>query len=175
LDGRRNLRLDFSKGWGGTAGKWAILAAFFCGFAVLVKVRDAFLVIGAAVSCGAGYLRTKFLEIRTSRTGWLGLMAAPAFGYYVLDIPAFHGILFFLDRGMIKLSPVCDFYADWLGFVGGLVGLTVLFVSLVGVLFAAARDPLGSDWSVAWLFVIWADASVPDVHPQLLSHPAEFQ
>jgi hypothetical protein len=31
------------------------------------------------------------------------------------------------------------FYADWLGFAGGLVGLTLLFLSLVGTILAPAR------------------------------------
>jgi len=119
--------------------KWAILAALFCGFAVLVKVVIAFLVIGGAV---AAVLVTCGRNFWKSRQVWTmaGLMAAPAFGYYVLGHPGRSTEYFFSwTVELIKLITSLHFYADWLGFVGGLVGLTVLFVSLVGVLFAPAR------------------------------------
>ena len=124
---------------GNHSWKWAVLAAAFCGFAVLVKVVIAFLVIGAAV---AVVLFTFGRYFWKSGQVWtmVGLMTVPAFGYYVIGHPGRSTEYFFSwTVELIKLITSVHFYADWLGFVGGLLGLTVLFVSLAGVLLAPPR------------------------------------
>ena len=64
------------------------------------------------------------------------------------------------------------FYADWLGFAGGLVGLSIMFLSLVGTALALPRFRwlLLGLWSR--LSALWPGAPVPDVHTQLLSPAA---
>ncbi len=128
--------------------KWAILAAVFCGFAVLVKVVIAFLVIGAAVAAVLVSFGRIFWK---SGQVWVmaGIMTAPAFGYYVIGHPGRSTEYFFSwTVELIKLITSVHFYSDWLGFVGGLLGLTMLFLSLVGVLLAPPR--------VRWLLIgIW--------------------
>src|SRR5512135_3487284 len=105
--------------------KWAILAALFAGFAVLVKVVIAFFVIGGAV---AAVLVIHGLRFWKARQVWAmaGIMAAPGFGYYVLGHPGRstdYFISWTLD--LIKLITSIHFYANWLGFVGGLLGITI--------------------------------------------------
>ena len=119
--------------------KWAILAALFLGFAVLVKVVIAFLVGSAAI---AAVLITFGLRFWKSIQVWLMavLMVIPGIAYYVLGHPGRSTEYFFswtLD--LIKLILSLHFYADWLNFVGSLFGLAILFLSLVGTLLAPPR------------------------------------
>ncbi len=119
--------------------KWAILAAAFAGFAVLVKVVIAFFVIGGAVAAVLSVLGRRFWR---SPQVWAmaGIMAAPGFGYYVLGHPGRSTDYFFSwTVDLIKLITSVHFYADWLGFVGGLLGITILFLSAVGTILAPTR------------------------------------
>lgn len=139
---------DFLERKGVRSWKWAILAALFLGFAVLVKIVIVFLVIGAAA---AVVLVTHGLRFWKSAQVWTMavLMIVPAFGYYVLGHPGRSTEYFFSwTVTLIKLITSPRFYADWLGFVGGLLGLTILFLSLAGTLLAAPR--------VRWMLVgLW--------------------
>jgi hypothetical protein len=78
------------------------------------------------------------------------LMALPATIYYLLWHPARSTEYFFAwTVDLIRLITSLHFYADWLGFVGSLLGLTVLFVSLAGTCLAPAR--------ARWLLIgLWA-------------------
>ena len=119
--------------------KWAVLAAVFLGLAALVKVVIAFLVIGAAV---AAVLAVRGRTFWRSSQVWAmaALMAFPGFGYYVLGHPGRSTEYFFSwTVGLIKLIASPHFYADWLGFVGTLFGLTMLLLALAGTLLAPAR------------------------------------
>jgi 4-amino-4-deoxy-L-arabinose transferase-like glycosyltransferase len=116
--------------------KWAILAALFLGFATLVKVVIAFLVGAAAIAAALATLGMKFWK---SKQVWAmaALMIAPAFGYYVLGHPGRSTEYFFSwTIDLLKLITSIHFYAEWLGFIGGLFGLTILFLSLAGTLLA---------------------------------------
>ena len=119
--------------------KWAILAALFLGFAVLVKVVIAFLVGTAAIAAvliALGFRFWKSLQVWSMAA----LMAIPGVGYYVLGHPGRSTEYFFswtLD--LVKLILSLHFYAEWLGFVGSLFGLTILLLSLVGTLLAPRR------------------------------------
>ena len=69
-----------------------------------------------------------------------GLMIVPGLGYYVLGHPGRSTEYFFswtVDLIKLILSP--HFYAQWLGFVGSLFGLIILFLSLAGTLLAPPR------------------------------------
>ncbi len=129
--------------------RWAILGALFAGFAVLVKIVIVFLVLGAAIAIVLAALGRSFWR---SRQVWVmaALMAAPATGYYVLGHPG-RSTEYFISWtvDLIKLITSAHFYADWLGFVGSLLGLTVLFLSLAGMALAPAR--------ARWLLIgLWA-------------------
>jgi 4-amino-4-deoxy-L-arabinose transferase-like glycosyltransferase len=119
--------------------KWAILAALFIGFAVLVKIVIVFFVIGAAI---AAVLSTFGLRFWKSLQVWamMALMAIPAFIYYILGHPGRSDEYFFAwTVDLIKLITTTSFYAHWLGFVGSLFGLTILFLSIAGVFLAPPR------------------------------------
>ncbi|MCL4528956.1 MAG: glycosyltransferase family 39 protein [Chloroflexi bacterium] len=127
-------RTDVRNSW-----KWAILAALFLGFATLVKVVIAFFVGAAAI---AAVFATFGMRFWKSKQVWAmaALMIAPAFGYYVLGHPGRSTEYFFLwTIDLLKLITSIHFYAEWLGFIGGLFGLTILFLSLVGTLLAPPR------------------------------------
>ena len=109
-----------------------MLGAGFLGLAVLVKIVIAFMVAGAAAALILATLGRQFLR---SPQVWAmaAVMIAPAFGFYVLANPSRSSEYFFawtVELWTLITSP--HFYADWLGFVGGLVGLGMLFLSLVG-------------------------------------------
>jgi hypothetical protein len=119
--------------------KWAILATLFLGFAVLVKVVIAFPVGTAAI---AAVLIVFGLRFWKSVQVWLmsALMIVPAFAYYVLGHPGRSTEYFFSwTVDLIKLILSLHFYAQWLGFVSSLFGLTVLILSLIGTLLAPPR------------------------------------
>lgn len=119
--------------------KWALLAGVFMGFATLVKIVIAFFVIGAAVAAVLSVLGLRFWK---SVQVWtmVALMSLPAFGYYVLGHPGRSTEYFFAwTVDLIKLITTTSFYAHWLGFIGSLFGLTILFLSLAGTLLAPPR------------------------------------
>ncbi len=119
--------------------KWAILAAVFAGFAVLVKVVIAFLVVGGAVAAVLAVYGGRFWRSKQV-WGMAAIMAAPGFGYYVLGHPGRSTDYFFSwTIDLIKLITSVHFYADWLGFVGSLIGVTILFLSLIGTVLAPSR------------------------------------
>jgi len=124
---------------GGADWKWAILAGVFIGFAVLVKIVIVFFVIGAAI---AAVLSTLGLRFWKSGQVWvmMVLMAIPAFIYYILGHPGRSDEYFFAwTVDLIKLITTTSFYAHWLGFIGSLFGLTILFLSIAGVFLAPPR------------------------------------
>ena len=119
--------------------RWALLGAAFLGLAVLVKIVIAFLVAGAAVAIVSATLGRRFF--RSSQVwAMVSIMVAPGLGYYVLGHPSRsteYFVAWTVDLVHLITSP--HFYSDWLGFVGGLVGLSLLFISLVGVVLASPR------------------------------------
>jgi hypothetical protein len=129
--------------------RWAVLGALFAGLAVLVKVVIVFLVAGAAIALVLAALGRRFWK---SPQVWAmaALMAAPGTGYYVLGHPGRSTEYFFAwTVDLIRLITSPHFYADWLGFVGHLVGLTILFLSLAGTFLAPPR--------IRWLLIgLWA-------------------
>ena len=119
--------------------KWAIFAGLFIGFAVLVKIVIVFFVIGAAIAAVFSALGLRFWK---SVQVWvmMALMAIPAFIYYILGHPGRSDEYFFAwTVSLIQLITTTSFYAHWLGFVGSLFGLTILFLSIAGVFLAPPR------------------------------------
>jgi hypothetical protein len=119
--------------------QWAILAAVLAGFAILVKVVIVFLIAAVAVAAVLLVLGWRFWR---SAQVWamLGVMALPAFAYYALGTPG-RSTEYFLawTVDLVRLIGSVHFYADWLGFVGSLFGLTIVFLSLLGTLLAPPR------------------------------------
>ncbi len=119
--------------------KWAILAALFLSFAALVKIVIVFLIIGGAVAAVLVALGRHFWK---SMQVWAmaAIMSLPAFGYYLLGHPGRSSEYFFSwTVDLIKLITSLHFYADWLGFVGSLFGMTILFLAMAGTLLAPPR------------------------------------
>lgn len=119
--------------------KWALLGAAFAGFAVLVKIVIVFLVAGAAIALVGFSLGTRFWKSRQVWTMAI-IMAAPAAIYYLGRDPSRSTEYFFAwTVDLLRLVSSLHFYADWLGFLGSLVGLTLLFLSVFGTFIAAPR------------------------------------
>jgi 4-amino-4-deoxy-L-arabinose transferase-like glycosyltransferase len=119
--------------------KWAILAGVFLGLATFVKIVIAFFVGGAAIALVLFTLKKDFGK---SKQVWAmaALMIVPALIFYVL---LHHGrsteYFFAWTVTLIKLITSTDFYSKWLAFIGGLFGLTIIFLSFVGALLAPPR------------------------------------
>lgn len=124
---------------GESSWKWAIWAGIFLGFAALVKIVIAFFAGGAAVALVLFTLKKDFWK---SKQVWVmaGIMIVPALSYYVL---LNHGrsteYFFAWTVTLLKLITSTDFYTKWLTFIGGLFGLTVIFLSIAGALIATPR------------------------------------
>jgi 4-amino-4-deoxy-L-arabinose transferase-like glycosyltransferase len=119
--------------------QWALLAAVLAGFAVLVKVVIVFLIAPAAVAAVLLALGRRFWR---SPQVWamFGVMTLPAFAYYVLGTPGRSTEYFFAwTVDLVRLIGSVHFYADWLGFVGSLFGLTILLLAVLGTLLAPPR------------------------------------
>jgi len=120
--------------------KWALLAGLVAGFAVLVKIVIAFMVGGAAIAAVLSvYGWRRFWK---SPQVWVmaALMVAPALAYYVLGNPGRSSEYFFSwTVELLKLLASSTFYARWIGFLGSLFSLTVIMLSLAGMLIAPSR------------------------------------
>ena len=119
--------------------KWAILAGVVLGFAVLVKIVIAFLVGMCAIAMVLFTLRKDFW--RSKQVWGMGLlMVVPAFLYYVVFNSGRSSEYFVhWSVALFKLISSTDFYSKWLGFLGSLFGLMILFASLAGALVATPR------------------------------------
>lgn len=128
--------------------KWAILAGVFLGIAAFVKIVIAFFAGAAAIALVLFTLKKDFWK---SKQVWsmAALMIAPALLFYVL---LNHGrsteYFFSWTVALMKLVTSTDFYAKWLSFLGGLFGLTMIFLSIAGTFLATPR--------LRWLLVsLW--------------------
>lgn len=119
--------------------KWAIWAGIFLGFAAFVKIVIAFFAGGAAIALVLFTLKKDFWK---SKQVWAmaGIMIVPALSYYVfLNHGRSSEYFFAWTVTLLKLIASTDFYTKWLAFIGGLFGLTVIFLSIAGALIAAPR------------------------------------
>ncbi|MFZ5858992.1 MAG: ArnT family glycosyltransferase [Chloroflexota bacterium] len=132
---------NLGEGPGVRAQSWrfALLAAFFLGLATLVKIVIAFFVGAAAIALVLFTLRKDFWK---SAQVWTmaALMVLPALIFYVfLNSNRSTEYFFSWSVALFKLITSIHFYADWLGFIGSLFGLTVIFASLAGIFLAPPR------------------------------------
>ena len=131
------------RGW-----HWAILAGVLLGFAAFVKIVIAFLIGGAVLGL---VLSTLSRNLWKNGQVWVmgALMIIPAFYYYVIRDPGRSSEYFFAwTVGLINLIFSLDFYSKWLAILGSLFGLTLMFLSLAGLLLSPPR--------ARWLLVgIW--------------------
>jgi 4-amino-4-deoxy-L-arabinose transferase-like glycosyltransferase len=119
--------------------KHAIWAGIFLGLATFVKIVIAFFVGTAAIALVLFTLKKDFWK---SKQVWAmaALMVVPAFGFYILLNQGRSTEYFFAwTLTLIKLITSADFYSKWLAFIGGLFGLTMIFLSLGGGLIATPR------------------------------------
>ena len=122
-----------------TSWRFALLAGVFLGLATLVKIVIAFFVGAAAIALVLFTLRKDFWK---SKQVWAMaiIMVIPALTYYVfLNSNRSTEYFFSWSVALFKLITSIHFYADWLGFIGSLFGLTVIFASLAGVFLAPPR------------------------------------
>jgi 4-amino-4-deoxy-L-arabinose transferase-like glycosyltransferase len=128
--------------------KWAILAGIFLGLAVFVKIVIVFFVGTAAIAL---VLFTLKKDCWKSKQVWAmaALMILPSFIFYILLNQGRSTEYFFAwTVTLIKLVTASDFYARWLAFIGSLFGLTMIFLSIAGVLVSTPR--------LRWLLVsLW--------------------
>jgi hypothetical protein len=121
--------------------KWALLSGLFGGMAILVKVVAAYLLAGGAIAVIWHSIGIK-RAVKDPQV-WVmgGLMVLPAMFYYLLlNLGATssyaEGWVFSLAH--LLLDP--GFYVRWLSFLSKLVGLAVIFLSLIGVLVSSPRS-----------------------------------
>lgn len=119
--------------------KHAIWAGIFLGLATFVKIVIAFFVGTAAIALVLFTLKKDFWK---SKQVWVmaALMVVPAFVFYILLNQGRSTEYFFAwTVTLINLITSADFYSKWLAFISNLFGLTMIFLSLVGVLVSAPR------------------------------------
>ena len=134
----------------GKQWRWAILAGTLSGIAVLVKVVAGYLVLGLAIAVVISALGLK--RSFKSRQVWVmaGLMAFPGILYYVALLQGRSSDYFM--NWTVALLPMLlspSFYVQWLVHLRDLIGLTVLLLSLVGVL-------ISEPFNRAVLLGLWA-------------------
>ncbi len=122
-------------------GTWkhAIAAAFFFSLAAFVKIVIAFFIGAAAITLVLFTLKKDFWK---SKQVWsmAVIMVTPALIYYILLGSGRSTEYFFAwTLALLKLITSAKFYASWLGFLGSIFGLTVIFLSIAGTLLATPR------------------------------------
>jgi 4-amino-4-deoxy-L-arabinose transferase-like glycosyltransferase len=129
--------------------RWAIAAGVLGGLTILVKVTAGLPVIAMAVAVTLTRLGVR-RSWRDSQV-WLMaiLMVVPASSYYLVGLSgrsAEYFSFWTLSMGHLLLDP--SFFVRWMSFVHRLVDLSLLVISLVGLLLAAstARPFLLSLW-----------------------------
>ncbi len=134
--------------------RWAIVAGLTSGIAVLVKVVAGYLVVGVAIAVViyAVGLKNGWKNIQVWTMALL--MALPGLLYYGFILEG-RSSDYFLNWTVALLSLVLDpaFYVRWLIHLGDLMGLTILFLALVGVMIS---KPINR----AVLFGLWVGYGV---------------
>ena len=115
--------------------KWALLAGITSGMAVLVKVTAASLIAGMAVAGVLSVIGFKRCYKNPQVWAMAVLMIIPA-GYYYLyrmenRVP---GLVMNWTVALFHLFIDPSFYARWINLLGNVIGITVLFLGITGVL-----------------------------------------
>lgn len=120
--------------------QWALVAAFASGFAILIKVVAAYLILGvmAAVVISTLGLRA---ALRNRQVWAMALISIiPASLYYLLSIGDTSGNYF--QNWVVALLPLAfdpGFYVRWVNMLTDLLGVASLAAAAIGVLLAAPR------------------------------------
>lgn len=120
--------------------RWAWLAAAAAGFAVLIKVVAAYIVMGYMVAIVLAALGLR--AALRSRQVWAmaAVSVLPAFVYYLLNIGESSGNYF--QNWVVALLPLAlvpSFYVFWINMLSDLLGAGSLVAAVFGVLLAEAR------------------------------------
>ena len=120
--------------------KYAILSAFFLGFATLVKISIVFFV--APIAVVAVFIVYGWKNFWKSPQVWAMalIMILPAFSYYILGSGERSGEYFIswtLD--LLHLLSSTKFYLQWMTFIGSLFGLPIIYLSIIGVFLLPSR------------------------------------
>jgi 4-amino-4-deoxy-L-arabinose transferase-like glycosyltransferase len=118
---------------------WALLGGALSGLAILVKVVIVFFVAGAAVAIVLTKLGGRFWRSPQVWSLAAVMILPPAFYYLVMTSARSSEYFFAWSVDLVGLVSSVHFYADWLGFLGSLVGLTFVFVALIGTSLAPSR------------------------------------
>jgi hypothetical protein len=114
---------------------WAILTGVLVGIAVLYKVVIAFLVAGMVVGVVL-HLKGLKRSLKDAQVWTIGLlMVIPATLYYLIGIQSTSSN--FLEGSTLSLLQLIlspSYYMRWAIFLHGMFGLTIILVSLVGML-----------------------------------------
>jgi hypothetical protein len=115
--------------------RWAVLAGSISGIAVLVKAVAGYLVLGLAIAVVIYALGLKRSFKDPQVWAMAGLMAFPGILYYVFILQG-RSADYFMNWTVALLPMLLNpsFYVQWLVHLRDLIGLTVLLLSLVGVL-----------------------------------------
>jgi 4-amino-4-deoxy-L-arabinose transferase-like glycosyltransferase len=119
--------------------KWAISAAIFLALATFIKIVIAFFIGAAAIALVLFTLKKGFWK---SKQVWAMaiIMIVPALIFYIfLNEGRSTEYFFAWTLALIKLITSADFYSKWLGFLGSIFGLTMIFLSISGALLAPPR------------------------------------
>lgn len=117
--------------------EWAVAAGVLSGLTILVKVTAGFPVIGMAAGVILSRYGIRKHLINPQVGSMLGLMALPAILYYLVGLSGRSSDYFaFWTLSMWRLVLDPSFFVRWMSFVHHLVDLSLLFITLVGVLIA---------------------------------------
>ena len=128
--------------------RFALISAFLLGLAVLVKIVIVFFVAPVSIvavfsASGQGKsLSKKVLGLLKSPQVWamFFIMVLPAFFYYIFFIHETSSS-FFVERtlGASKLLLSSKFYLKWMRLLGSLLGMPIVYLSIVGALLLPSR------------------------------------
>lgn len=120
--------------------RWAVVTGILAGLAVLVKVVAAYIVAGAAVAMVLHTLGIKRFWRNLQVWCMALLMVAPSAIYYISKQGRASA---YFSSWTIALSHLLldpSFYVRWFSFISSLMGLTVIILSLIGVLISRPRN-----------------------------------
>lgn len=120
--------------------RWAWLAGAAAGFAVLVKVVAAYLVMGFMVAIVLATLGLRAALRSKQVWAMAAISVLPAFAYYLLNIGDSSGSYF--QNWVVALLPLAfvpSFYVFWINMLSDLLGAGSLVAAVIGVLIAEAR------------------------------------
>lgn len=134
--------LTLYRWWEGKEWKWAIFAGFLSGLAILVKVVAVFPVAAMFMLLILLDRDTSIRQILMELQVWfvgIVMIIIPAV-YYLFSIgQRASGFFEFWTLSLLRLLIQPAFYKQWLGFIHGLVGLSLIGLGACGTLFLPRR------------------------------------